>query len=198
MDRRTQKTRESIQSAYFSLIKEHTSKITVAEIARKANIDRKTFYLHYETIDGIFQEFSRERINEFLYMLENSGFFNRPFDTIPIFEALNIIVLPDIDLYKCLVKNPDYRFFWDQLQETIIQTMEQIYCDKTQLSIHELHLYATLLVSGVISVFIAWLKNEIPFTLDSLGMLASDAAFYGLQKPFAILDLDKKAALTPN
>ena len=47
-DRRVRKTKKAIQEAYFKLLeKKKTEKITVAEITREADIDRKTFYLHY-------------------------------------------------------------------------------------------------------------------------------------------------------
>ncbi len=47
-DRRVRKTKKAIQDAYFRLLeKKRTEKITVAEITREADIDRKTFYLHY-------------------------------------------------------------------------------------------------------------------------------------------------------
>ena len=48
MDRRVEKTRKSIREAYFDLLmRDGKRKITIAEIARNANIDRKTFYLLY-------------------------------------------------------------------------------------------------------------------------------------------------------
>lgn len=47
-DRRIIKTRKEIINAFNTLLNEKSfSKITIAELAKKANINRGTFYLHY-------------------------------------------------------------------------------------------------------------------------------------------------------
>ena len=59
MDRRVQKTRAAIQRAYIELLMEKKSmKMTITELARRANIDRKTFYLHYDTTDDVLRDYN--------------------------------------------------------------------------------------------------------------------------------------------
>ena len=57
MDRRQQKTRESIFNAFISLLsKKNYNNITVGEIIEVANVGRATFYLHFETKDFLLKD----------------------------------------------------------------------------------------------------------------------------------------------
>ena len=50
-DRRVLRTKKAIQNAYLDLLKKKgTEKITISDIAREADIDRKTFYLHLSAL----------------------------------------------------------------------------------------------------------------------------------------------------
>ena len=62
-DIRVQKTKKAIQDALFSLLNEKPiNKITIKELADTANVNRKTFYAHYNSIDGIVNEIEDELI----------------------------------------------------------------------------------------------------------------------------------------
>lgn len=183
MDRRIQKTKKAIQSAYMELLLEKkTTKITITEIARKANIDRKTFYLHYESTESIIREITEEKMNTLLLILERDDFFKKPYDTHIYFQCMNKLLEQDIDVFKRIVKHPDFNYFWEQIETVMIQTLTNYLSEIVDLSKEEITIYTIFLASGINNVYIKWLKDEMTISLEELEHLASNIACYGVQK----------------
>ena len=65
-DPRTVRTRTAIRQAFEELMAEkNADRIKVKELTDRAGINRKTFYLHYETIEALFDEVVNELMDEF-------------------------------------------------------------------------------------------------------------------------------------
>ena len=63
MDIRVKKTKRAIQKAFIALLREKPiEKITVKEIAERAEINKTTFYSHYETLDALTAEIERQTV----------------------------------------------------------------------------------------------------------------------------------------
>lgn len=61
-DKRVARTEKAIREAFFKLLGDvDYEKISVSALAREAGVDRKTFYLHYKSIDALADEILRER-----------------------------------------------------------------------------------------------------------------------------------------
>ena len=108
MDKRVSKTRDAIIDAYLELIYEKKDqKITISELAHRANIARKTFYLHYETLEDIMRDAAHRKIDELLHLLEKKRFFSNPFEVDVLFQCLNQLMEPDIEFYRFISReNP--------------------------------------------------------------------------------------------
>ena len=71
VDKRIFRTKQAIRNAFLSLLTEKdVEKITVGEIAVRANIDRKTVYNYYTGIYGILDEISKELADDFEKVIE--------------------------------------------------------------------------------------------------------------------------------
>ena len=63
-DKRVVKTKKAIKTALIELMsKKDLVDITVSELARKANVNRKTFYLHYSNVQAVFEEIEDDMIS---------------------------------------------------------------------------------------------------------------------------------------
>lgn len=100
VDRRIQKTRATIKKAFIELLNEEGFwSISVNSIATRANINRGTFYLHYEDKFDFFEKYVDELLNELTSKM----------------ESLN----KETDREKCGIKNDDtniYMLFFKHFQ----------------------------------------------------------------------------------
>lgn len=72
MDRRTIKTENLIKHTFISLMMSKNIKdITVTEVTRIANLDRRTFYLHYKDIYDLNDSITAEFLEKFKKVLES-------------------------------------------------------------------------------------------------------------------------------
>ena len=61
VDRRVARSRRAIRAAFERLVMERPlDEITVSAIAREADVDRKTFYQHFGSVDGLLDEMALE------------------------------------------------------------------------------------------------------------------------------------------
>jgi len=66
-DIRIRKTLDVINKTFTEmLLKMNYEKITVKELAKRANINRKTFYLHYDSLDCLMEELQQKIADEFV------------------------------------------------------------------------------------------------------------------------------------
>lgn len=66
-DLRVIKTKSAIRKVFEDMICEMPfEQITVKELTERAMINRKTFYLHYETLDDLLEELQRDIVNSFI------------------------------------------------------------------------------------------------------------------------------------
>lgn len=70
---RTQRTRNAIRDALLNCAKDKPiGDLSIAEVCRRAKIDRTTFYRHYKDIDGVVNELLQEQLDQLReFMLGN-------------------------------------------------------------------------------------------------------------------------------
>lgn len=90
-DRRYNRTHKAIKNSFIKLLREqeNNSKITITDICADADINRGTFYLHFDTIVDLTKEmesdYSRKLINTcsiYKYDKNTFAFFNSLFDSV--------------------------------------------------------------------------------------------------------------------
>ena len=182
MDRRVLKTQEAIRVAYFELLGQSLDgKVTITEIAKKANIDRKTFYLHFESVEAMVKKFGEEKIAELHNYLNERKFFENPYDKNMIYNAIGAIIEKDEYFYRRLVENECNSFFWTGLENELVKIITKVYLKEMLFDEEELRLLGKFFTAGTINIYRSWLKGEIKCSLQVLNIVASEVSFRGIQ-----------------
>jgi AcrR family transcriptional regulator len=178
-DRRVVKTRESIRKAFLQLIQiKDFQQITVTELAEAANIDRKTFYLHYNSTADLLKEFETELEGKVkLLLLKNASF-----DIHSFFQGLNTIMMEDIGLYRHISETTSYSFLKTACKDILKATIKESFFKESGMTVEKFNVYAEYISSGIIGIYTAWLTSESGISLEELTDTAKDAVLQGWSK----------------
>lgn len=172
MDRRILKTKKAVRAAFSALLKEkNISQITVSELAEKADIDRRTFYLHYSAVSDIVREIESEAIEE----LEKAVPKENDFDISSFFEALNTILMSNFDYYKCITSESVYYSFQKECAKILKNTITRTFYEKSGLKKEIFDLYAEYVTGGIMAIYIAYLNGPRQTGIEEFTEIAKSA-----------------------
>ncbi|AWI03206.1 TetR/AcrR family transcriptional regulator [Clostridium drakei] len=185
-DRRIKKTQKSIRDALVDLLSEKdVSEITIKELAERANINRKTFYMHYSSIDDIFDKIENEIIEKLLLILEKYDFFQAQFDGYAFFTSLNNLITEDYDFFEKLVRANSYNFLFTKVKKVLKDTIIEKFHEKFDIDREMLSLYTEFIASGLMSMYAEWFSMNSKLSLEDLAKAGSNIAFNGIKSILA-------------
>ncbi|MCR4669138.1 MAG: TetR/AcrR family transcriptional regulator [Clostridia bacterium] len=183
MDRRTARTHKLIRKAYFDLIREkHSIKISISEIARRADIDRKTFYLHFNSVEDVLNEYIEERFDLILSSMEQDENFNDPFNVGHLLTLVDSSQKEEVEFLKLISKSDAYDVFWNRVREKLTEMAVETYSELTDLGEEEIRVHADFFGFGALNIYRGWLRGDYDITLLELVKMVSDVAHNGLYR----------------
>lgn len=180
-DLRVQKTKKSIRNTLYQMVieKKYTD-ITVTELSKRAEIGRKTFYLHYDSIESVFNEMRDELGYELRLLLNNKVYRCNRFDVNELFVSLNKIMENHLGFFKRIASENSYAFFLNDFVNLFKNIMKE-QLRKSDIDHPFENMYIEFFCTGLISVYIKWLKDETPITLENLTLFSEDALNNGIK-----------------
>ncbi len=173
LDRRQIKTKKAIIGAFIHLLQEKDiSKITITELSKIANIDRKTFYLHYESISDLYNDLGNMVVS--IIKEEIIEFSTGNGSAYEFFTGINEIISEKIDLFKSIAKNNDFTDFMFMIKDILSDELIEMYGKKNTSANERLKLTAEFIASGTISMYLRWLKGDTGITMDELALIAAE------------------------
>lgn len=172
-------TSEKMCTAFFSLLeKKDYEYITVKEICKKANVNRSTFYLHYETMDDLLDESVEHKIRELeKYLSPKSVEIRTRILTCPI-EQLDFITPEYLVPYLNYVKD-NRRIFLLFMEKTKSLKLKEVYSgmiskiinpilERFQLNQTEKKYLPAFCIGGLIGIISAWLETDCKESVETI------------------------------
>ena len=122
-DRRILKTKKAIYEALVELMqKKKLNSITVTELAAQANINRKTFYTYYSTVNDVLDEGICELITSLKDLMYAMSEDYNMLSPQTLFAFLNTI-MSDADIVRNLFASDNGILLFNRLQKTLQETL---------------------------------------------------------------------------
>lgn len=166
MDRRILKTRQAIMNTFVALLAEKGfEKITINDIAERANINRGTVYLHYvdkfDLLDKCIEMYVELLLNHCADTADttlNTSAFQS------IFEYLE----KNFAIYKLLLSNESFGLFSNRLYAVLSQTVTEAMGIKSENNAFLNDVTTHFLTSGFIGVVEWWINNSMPCSVQEI------------------------------
>lgn len=162
-DRRVVRTKAALTAALFELLAEKDfSKISITELTRRADVDRKTFYLHYQSVDELLEEFYEERLHGLLVAVEREGIFREStLDMVGFFRVLCSQVAEDMPLFRRLAQGTGYTYYMERVRALLKTAIENYYRARGGQSEAELRLLGEFYAAAIMRAYLVWVKGEL-------------------------------------
>lgn len=168
MDRRIKKTREAIMNAFISLMAEKDfEKITINDIADRADVNRGTVYFHfmdkYHILDSCI-ETHLENLGENCLPAEGKADAQSKASLLRTFQIME----KDAALYATLLTNKGLPAFRNRLKEIIIQSIDKQITDNHLNPDVQKDVLAQFLTSATVGVIEWWIIGSMPYSAEEI------------------------------
>lgn len=157
-DQRVLKTEKNIQSSLMDLLTyKSLSKITITELAQKAGIERKTFYLHYDSIDDVLLEIEDQLQSELAHKLLNE----KTLTAEKLLEVLDSLMLKERKFYQGIMITSPNTFLNDDFQLILERCLEKYIVKSVGLiSPERKKYYSAFLSAGIMQCYRKFLEDS--------------------------------------
>ena len=181
LDRRVIKTRAAIKAALDKLVKEQgMDKLTVSALAREANIDRKTFYLHYDSIDDLIDSAASDMVEDIISTINPDLLSANPQEQVRLTLAhVNKKISDDVELYAYMANNLSMDFVRGHIERALVHYARTIGVERLP---RELladgdpgYYRPRFYLAGAVSVYSEWLCSNRTRPIEDVAEVVADA-----------------------
>ena len=163
LNRNAQRSIRLLKEAFMELLAEKPyESITVSNVARKADLNRGTFYAHFDNVDDLMRSVmsdTADTISEFLSKAVESGFLEDP---LPVLAQVGAYLDQNRELTRKLVESRSVEPFVLALESRFREWVQQRIPARTAEEKLACAMLTDYLAGGVLQTYRSWLVGEYP------------------------------------
>ncbi len=191
LDRRIIRSRNAILSAFERLLMEKPlADITVSAIAREANVDRKTFYVHFGTVDGLLDAIAVDVVEMIVDSVEKTlaSMDGALGAAATFFKTVNEALCNNLVLNRQLIENIPLDDFMARLRAPLEHEIAERDLLSQGLKDEMFDYYLAFLLSGIIGIYRTWALSDGSVPIERVSEVANDLTLNGLSSLESRLD----------
>lgn len=159
-DPRVVRTKRKLRDALFQLLKNHlVEDITVTNLCRQANINRRTFYLHYDNVLQVFTEYEDDLAAQIHQTL------SAPIHDVPALVAtFNHIFEDNLTGLTYLSLNHRQQVLLLDLENMLNEALMNAVPNPTDQD----RIVMRYTCNGIINVYVYWVNHQQAYTFEAL------------------------------
>ena len=166
-----------LQQALIQLILEKGyDAITIRDITEQAHVGYATFFRHYESKDALLADAFEQSVTELVALLNSLGGTSPEKEGQLIFEH----VAANHELYQVFLRGEGTQALVDHVEREAVKELVMRYARYTP------SIPAAILANHVVASIIAlikwWLRNDMPFTPQQMGVFYADLIMRPIEK----------------
>lgn len=183
VDRRVRKTKRQLRLALMQLMSEKSVKdISVRELAAIADINRGTFYIHYENVYSLLANLEDEMAEGLVRVCRKHSAKDTSGKTFPYLLDLFNFVAENADLCRVLLGANGDIAFTDRicriLRDEFLMDFLRIFYPSDD---HLLDYFCSFIVSGNMSLTLSWINSGMKETPEQMAVLAGEIITHGVK-----------------
>ena len=177
IDRRIVKTKRAINVALLQLLDtKEPEDITITELTTCADINRKTFYLHYTCIKDVAVELQKNLRSETLDMIDSSCTADGVFSPTALLEKVRDRIEANPDFFRALCLKGTWEYFTRTVGACVVDRLLGFYRDGNLSDSAALRLAVMGMLAGTAQFYLEWAKYPAGLSLAEVTELASGFA----------------------
>lgn len=167
-DRRVVRTKQALRAAFRKLAQQYRFReITVQQLTDEANINRKTFYLHFDSIDDLADSFTAEIADQLLELLLREPTARRPLDHPGVWaERLEDFFDEAPKFYTFVLTSDDYSFLSRRVKNRVAAGLAADFQQDYHLSTVDAKIAVNFLMDSTLTFFRLYITKQLDISKD--------------------------------